>query len=690
MLKVYVQTSTDYVADYLAGLRYDITERIPISEINKLVEKIEQGRNAFRTSSLSIKNINNSDSFFTIPTETEAIADGFWVDLGGGMSALSYHGAGLVYYGMTTVILYNDVEIYRGNSQFQDFDFDGVNRTISVSTFTWHKELKKYKIDDVPEFEFNLRAFFGQILNKLRSSGAKFDSFDYNLSGILDIPFNTELKQLPFSSDITYYNLTPGVIIGETDWADIVDDDSDNDDDTDIDFTNYTPFGSRAWNGYVDAWQDPRNSKIYGLRVDLNESNIDIYVYLLYGNGHQKVYQILELLGGNATIDSIFYAKFIPNVIGSNGHIGLFLGYEWIDNSGRSNSAYRVITLKPNSEDSYLTSYLDRTSDYNNVVIKNDGLVFDFSLERDIYTIKADGKYYYKLKSIDPGIVSAKRYNSSGAYIDTRNIVETANTEDVYFPFINTITVRGRLYWYTGSWTDLALTLGNIIPVDFPVRKEFIVPTGYKDRYYNGKSCFFPPYFYEGANTLLSNFVDYGSYPYNYEKGSFWVINDVFYLVVAGLNYQSELTYEDLFCDIAQLFNSIYVINKGIIYFLDRDDYSDEYTISEDYIQRKNYDRTLIDNSESPVLNVKANYYDKSDDPYGKYFLLGLIRNYYLTLIGRFVQIKMIIPLEIGKNLKLSDQITINETSESGVLIEKNTNFQSGNRMCELVIERTL
>jgi len=541
-------------------------------------------------------------------------------------------------HGFNTYIFWEDVEQFRGVSYFGDVSFDDIKKTATFKTISWLKRLRDLTLTDW-QAPTTLTALYSEIDERIQgvSGSPSFEPSDIDLTGVLEFEF--------------------GVEIGDSD--------------------------PESGFVYEDVWRDHRNGKFFAIRRD----GENISFYQIQGNEHTLKATFPIDLDAVDYVDvriiTVFYVKFI-RAVASDDISGVTVKYTIRRPSVADQVRVKNIIFLQDGEDLHPTYY--SAVDQNERYAITSGALFTaptiFGNVGEI--VRSDGFNLFIFSEITDGIRIEKKTRTGvliGTYDIAENIPFDINSIDV--SSLNTIswydfkTDDGRWYWIRWeSMSDFSgvVNIGDGVNIaNVPIAQEYhIYPLSYAEDIYCGKFSY----------CLWREDLGGGAIVYDE-----WWTDDPIFIILSAMVYK-ETTLEDIITDLTQFFNGQFFVKDGTVFIINRGKSRGEFTVSTDWIEKSNFDRTLREEIEKkPFLDIRANKAsDDKDNLYSTRTLMGTLRNYYKTA-NRWVKRTLTIPLTVAKDIRLGSKVTITETGDSGVVIERGINVENKGKMASLTIE---
>ena len=542
---------------------------------------------------------------------------------------------GWLYNSFFTYVYLDGVEIFRGITSYSDVSFSDAPLTeVEWTAYSWLRRLREYEIEEW-EAPVSLSALYSELeeLIHLTPGTPHFEPSDIDLTGVLDITF--------------------GVEVGQSEPPDFV---------------------------YDDLWRDPKSGRFFAVRW--NELSQMVEFYEVKGNRH-TLKRSWYVVSAAERVDHHDSTRFLRAVIGE-GLCCIVSAYNYKDLLGHSHNVKTAYTFNVDEvvvDETPLTLYRHTiAADIDRYIVKNDPELGPIRIGNAGEVVRYAGGRVYVFVEITGGIRVIKKTVSGGAvgvYDITENVPENIYAIDV--PYANKVVWYDRIggggRWFWIKW-DMSggfsgtVNTGDVITMTAPYYQvSRLYPVAHEDDYYCGKY-----HYYLWINNLGESFIE-------------WWINDPIFIILSSMTYKN-VTLEDILIDLAQFFNGVFFTRNGIVYIVNRGDSRGETTISTDYILNANYSRDLRDDSQvEPRLRIKAQgASDDEDDQYSIRTLMGTLRTYYRASI-RWIRRGFVIPAEIGKDIGLGAKVTIAETGESGVVVQREITDESKGKMAKLVIE---
>ena len=539
-------------------------------------------------------------------------------------------------------------EQYRGDAYFQDISFErGRDKTVKIRSYTWLKRLRETNLDS-PTFFGNVDDILADLwveINPAVNLSPPFDGIEYELEGI----------------ELTEANL----LIGS--------------------------FADLWWDSRTQSWWGVR----YSTRRDGTDGVLDVDLFKIYSRTNRVLvaswsisHSEYDLLGNALEPQlSLSSASFVRSVI-STDYIAVYsvLGF----GTTVANRRYkRTITVIYISGSMILDSDISDVEIGSATPVENVLLLEDGTLREFMMPVWSDGKYYYLAEhdSASPDDITLKRYTSAGVYLAEYTLagVHLAATDSawrsIHTPSENLIIWRQAvplpLSGVSAPWHWIKVNGTTHVIDSSGIGDVYDWAAGISPTLTNH----FPIGYTDGDNT--------GKYSY-WKRGGQWWTNDVRFTFTIQLNYDGDVSIEQILLDICQLCNGYLYVYNGTIYLYSRGFGRSEHIISEAWINSERYPVELIDSTRSePVLSIKSSgFTDNSEDPYDNTTVLGVLRRYYRDeLQKRWNRKRLTIPTQVALAMHLGDFVTITETAEKGVILLRDLGLERGNRLSELEIE---
>ena len=671
----------------LSAYMVDITERIAKKEITALEERIENDRFSFRANDIDIKGINNSDGFIEVAFSVTQLTDVQEIATYGDEYYYNYPKYGYTFRGAIVYIYWKGIEFYRGYSRPDDISISPVNpKTVDIRSFNWLKRLEEFELDN-----FDGKADVNLLLEQIEETFTT----DFSRLQPMFSTIHKDLDPLEFDATVEMGTLDriPDKVLSESyevfseEGSDLV-----------------SSIKDLAKTQYQDIWVDPRTNRAYGVRFSNDRRNIELYrirgqyEYLLKSWRFARSDSDFTYIADAKPKSKIHFIRSIIDDHDSN--IAIVVNAEVT----ALTDEFPLIAIEQYVEFYILDERLDRmyrergASDIDTV--RHNILVLNNSILEKSYPIICDGDSYYELIILD-GSTVINQYSRHGILTGVGGVVGSFENINFNAPTKNRV-VFYRTLASTETWKILnfdtftpVYSEGALLPTALTSNADSnelmtVYPIGYVDDAYNGKYAYFLVEQEYSLDFILDlPLIDETDIEYKFIFNS-WQINDMIWVALSSIYYDSTVSLMEILLDLCQVTNGVVSTSDGILNIYSRLKYVETHTLSQDYMKRNNYSYNLnnTDNDRIKLSFATECLQNPPEIKFSNKVFTDLLKKYYNKEYTKLFKVWTLeIPLEIGLNINLSDKIIIQETGDFGVVIEKETSFQSGERMVKLTVE---